>query len=317
MWRSSGVMCRKEKRSTGCCHAGPAAAAFAAAFILLTLVSQAWAKPSLCDDPWTYRVGKVDSRFNMSYDDARDAVRQACAVWYKAYSCNLFSEDQKNGAITINFIYDERQQKVNEFRTLDASLESAKKNSRNLSSLLKQQTQELEQKKQDLANAWKGYADRYNTLDVKVRVMKMQPRLSEKDRQFLATEPPAMRALYRELEERGQDLRSEEKKLESLREAIRRQDEDVKKHGDLEKSLDEPMKVGVYAQVDRYRVINIYLCLNEKRLVRTIAHELGHALGLQHCTNPESIMYYMDASDNMEITRDDLEDLKKAFRGFD
>ena len=58
------------------------------------------------------------------------------------------------------------------------------------------------------------------------------------------------------------------------------------------------------------RSITIYQYDNEYRLVRVIAHEFGHALGLNHSKSVEAVMYPLIKSDSLELAADDIAALK-------
>ena len=55
---------------------------------------------------------------------------------------------------------------------------------------------------------------------------------------------------------------------------------------------------------------------NEKEDLRlTIAHEFGHALGIDHLQNPQSLMYYLMSDQNMDnpqLSSEDLSALKSV-----
>lgn len=63
--------------------------------------------------------------------------------------------------------------------------------------------------------------------------------------------------------------------------------------------------------------INVYeYNSSHAKLVRILAHELGHALGLGHVKDPDSIMYELNDSANLHITRDDYDELNRACVGW-
>lgn len=51
--------------------------------------------------------------------------------------------------------------------------------------------------------------------------------------------------------------------------------------------------------------------LNQDEVYSVMLHEIGHAIGLSHNSNPQSIMYY--ASGTNRISNEDIKNLKKEY----
>ncbi len=75
----------------------------------------------------------------------------------------------------------------------------------------------------------------------------------------------------------------------------------------------EEFEEGKYIRDKDGTRIYIYAFQDKTELMRTLIHEFGHALGLEHTENPDSIMYRSNnTSQNISLTREDLAELKKV-----
>ncbi|HUY69419.1 MAG TPA: matrixin family metalloprotease, partial [Candidatus Tyrphobacter sp.] len=69
---------------------------------------------------------------------------------------------------------------------------------------------------------------------------------------------------------------------------------------------------GDYEQNGSNQAIDIYEFGSEAQLVRVLTHEFGHALGLNHVSDPKAVMYKYNEGTNDKLTAADLGELRRV-----
>lgn len=243
--------------------------------------------PLPCTMAIRYKIVEIDPKFKISQEELIRDASAAAQIWNKVEGKNLFMYDPE-GELAINLIYDGRQLLSSQISNLQNTLDTEKKSLGPQEIKYKQDVNAYEQKSAQL----KTQIDSWN----------------EKG--------GAPQEIADSLNDQVRDLQSEAARLNQQAEQLNKLSQNFNTQvGSLNKTvstfnsqLSEKPEEGVYFGGENR--IEVYFNNGKQELIHTLAHEMGHALGMNHVESKKSIMY---DSTNNQITpsQDDLTELKK------
>lgn len=245
---------------------------------------------SACDTPLQYRIGSIDQRFGLSKEKALEDISIATDIWTAAEGKKLFEYSQ-NASLTVNFVYDSRQELNTAINQLDTKLDQSNKELQQQIADYKARVAAFEQK----LSAFQKTVQKYNREggvppDVYDGLVAQQKELQ--------AEGNALNAQARQLKLSTNDYNANVSTLNN----------DVYQFND---AITQKPEEGVYDGGND--TITIYFVNSHQELVHTLTHELGHALGMDHVVSNKSIMYPYTTS-FIFVTPDDAKQLAYVCR---
>lgn len=244
-----------------------------------------------CSTPMVYTVGSVDKRFDLSKERVVAELTRAEKTWERYDTRNLFEymPDSAKPDIRVDFVYDSRQRGLETQKAVQAESDAYAKAVRVYEGRLK---------------TYEANSNEYNTAvkkyDADIARWNKGSRRDGAEYSRLHAEAARIDALYTSLDQESKVLEDIRGKLEPIRIALNTKIKEINnKSGQI-------IEDGRWDS--REKTITIYRYEGDKELQWVLAHEFGHAIGMDHVEDPKAVMYYLSS----DISEVDLSDGDKA-----
>ncbi len=231
-------------------------------------LSQNYLYDSVCREPIYFKVGVIDPRFGLTEKEVVSSSVRAADIWNTATNKRLLMYDPA-GKLTINMVYDYRQslntqidKLKNDIDSGKTSLDEEERKFNILSADFDKRNNEFLKKVEEWNNKGNGTQEEFDKL--------------LEEQKNLKNEAEKLNLTAQQLNLNAEKYNS---KISELNQTI----------GSFNNALQDRPEEGIYDPNNQE--INIYFNNNQDELIRTIAHEMGHARGLGHFSDINAIMY--------------------------
>jgi chaperonin cofactor prefoldin len=257
-----------------------------------------------CHEPLTWRIGKIDARFGIDAEALIQLMEEAAALWSDAAGTPLVEYDP-NGQVTVNLFYsdqqrftDNKESLLNEIKTLRQRFYAQQLQFQTRSS----EHQRLIRKFNRLQQQYNESVDAHNNIMMRAngngfmsdtddrKVKEIKQRVSQLDKK--------LQPIRNEIQSEEESLIELSEELNSLADQVNEMLFRYRDRYDTWKTFHQ----GAYFKAGNQKKINIYSFQHLSELKLILAHELGHALGIEHVSSPGSVMHHMaDAAQGEQL----------------
>ena len=244
---------------------------------------------SPCLPPLKYSLSTIDPQFGLTKEEVLKALREAEAVWEEPLGKDLFSYEE-DAPFVINFIYDERQENTLHAQKLEELITSDTTEYNELVKALEKSKKEIEKLAQEYDALFVEYSKEVDHYNQAVYNWNQNENLSESALEELMLYQVELEKKHQKISLLGEHINTLATKTKKLTDSINEKAQNTNHFVDTYNTLSEKMPVfskGTYQS----QAIVIYQFSTREDLILTLAHELGHSLGIDHTEDPTSIMY--------------------------
>jgi hypothetical protein len=284
-------------------------------FLLVFLLIPNIAFGAECTTPITYSIESVDDRFKVSKGDLVGYLVRAESVWETPLQRNLFDYVAEGGAVSVTLKYDSRQAATDsnkatleklakiksafelthvEFNKIASSTEVDA--ARNVAKFAEYKTLETAFNADISASNARGGAspEEYTSFDLrKAKLIEMFSSLKAEE-SVLNDKIKRMNILSSLLNQLSAAVNGYIARYNAALQSARDYEE------------------GIYQVKGGLRNITVFEFANTDLLMRVLAHEFGHALGIGHVQDKEAIMFERNEGQGLQTTAADIEAIKKV-----
>lgn len=231
-----------------------------------------------CTHPISYSIGAVDARFGITNPALIADAKTAAIIWNKAAGKEVLVYDP-NASLKINLVYDERE--ANAKLGSQIALKQAEEDSARAT---------LDVSQVEFATAQVAYNQKVDAINARGGATPSEAVALNAQRASLNTLADSINA----------SVASYNASVKALNAKV----------AEFNQTAGRTFEEGQYVRDSSGERINIFEFVGTTQLERVLAHEFGHSIGLDHNSDPKSIMFAKNESGNLVPTATDLSALQ-------
>lgn len=266
-----------------------------------------------CGRPIIYTINSFDTKFKITPEEFEKALKQAEDLWENSINKDLFEYRKNDGDLKINLIYDYRQEATDKLTSINSSL--------------KDDQTKYNAVKSEYNTIKSQYTIAINSYNIKLKSYNQKSLSYQKQVNYWNSHGGAPKKEYDVLQsqklildKQANQLQLDQKKVNTLADSVNTLANElnrlaselnlkVQNYNTIGEQRGETFKEGLYTKDETGQKIDIYEFSDYSKLVRVLAHELGHSLGIDHLPDPDSIMYEQNQSNSLELSKSDIDAL--------
>lgn len=270
-----------------------------------------------CQKPITYSIATLDEKFGLSKEEFLNDIAEAEKIWESSSGRQLFQYSD-SGDLKINLIYDSRQKATDFLKEIGLVIKDDQATFEALNNRYDELLLAYNKQKAKLEALLESHNATKNTYDKDVDRSNKQGGASKAQFEILEQRRIALNnqvaLINKESEALNVLVDSVNSTATLLNKLINTLNLKIDNYNIVGTSNGQQFNEGEYISDGRIATINIYQFNNKTELISVLAHEFGHALGMEHVDNRQAIMYYLNESGGEKLTEDDLNELSRVCR---
>ena len=268
-----------------------------------------------CSKPITYSFGSIDPRFGVTDAQFAEDVIHAKSLWEQAAGKPLFTESS-SGTLVIDMVYDYRQQATAQLQKLGFTITATQSSYDALNKKYTSYQAQYTADKDNLATEVTNYNTAQTAYNTEANYWNSAGGAPPTEYQKLNQEEATLKTEASQIQTDQTTVNQLAGTINALITVINNLASQLNNtattYNNVGAQTGTEFEEGVYISGVAGQQIHIYQFNNQTELIRVLAHELGHALGFVHVTDPNAIMYRINQGTKIALTQADITQLDQV-----